>query len=146
MRVAIFGTGYMGLATGTCLASVGHRVPCVDIGHAKGEGLDRGMVLVNEPGLAKMAKAGHARGRVRFGRDAAAAGREYPHRRGQAAGPGRRRAAALAMPANRIGRRDAAATIAGYLGADVEQLRSGLGIAAAGPARDAIGRGRLLYA
>lgn len=41
MRVAIFGTGYVGLVTGTCLADVGHQVVCVDIDQAKVDGLNQ---------------------------------------------------------------------------------------------------------
>ena len=42
MRVCIFGTGYVGLVTGTCLAEVGHDVVCVDIDQAKVQGLASG--------------------------------------------------------------------------------------------------------
>ena len=73
MRVAIFGTGYVGLVTGTCLAEVGHDVVCVDVDAAKVEGLGRGVVPIYEPGLAPMVKANHAAGRLRFTTDAAAA-------------------------------------------------------------------------
>jgi len=66
MRVAIFGTGYVGLVTGTCLAEVGHDVVCVDIDPAKVEGLNRGVVPIYEPGLSPMVKANHAAGRLRF--------------------------------------------------------------------------------
>ena len=41
MRVTIFGTGYVGLVTGTCLAEVGHHVVCVDIDTAKIEEIGR---------------------------------------------------------------------------------------------------------
>lgn len=73
MRVAIFGTGYVGLVTGTCLADVGHDVVCVDIDQAKVDGLNRGVVPIYEPGLASMVKANHAAGRLRFTTDAAQA-------------------------------------------------------------------------
>ncbi|HYG05807.1 MAG TPA: UDP-glucose/GDP-mannose dehydrogenase family protein [Stenotrophomonas sp.] len=73
MRVAIFGTGYVGLVTGTCLAEVGHHVVCVDIDQAKVEGLNRGVIPIYEPGLEPMVKANHAAGRLRFTTDAAAA-------------------------------------------------------------------------
>jgi len=73
MRVAIFGTGYVGLVTGTCLAEVGHDVVCVDIDAAKVEGLNNGVVPIYEPGLEPMVKANHAAGRLRFTTDAAAA-------------------------------------------------------------------------
>ena len=63
MRVAIFGTGYVGLVTGACLAEVGHDVVCVDINAAKLEGLRRGVIPIFEPGLEPMVKANHAAGR-----------------------------------------------------------------------------------
>lgn len=72
MRVCIFGTGYVGLVTGTCLAEVGHDVVCVDVDADKVEGLDNGIVPIYEPGLTPMVKANHAAGRLRFTTDAAA--------------------------------------------------------------------------
>jgi UDPglucose 6-dehydrogenase len=73
MRVAIFGTGYVGLVTGTCLAEVGHDVVCVDIDQAKVDGLDNGIIPIYEPGLESMVKANRAAGRLRFTTDAAQA-------------------------------------------------------------------------
>ena len=70
MRVAIFGTGYVGLVTGTCLAEVGHDVVCVDIDPAKVDGLNQGVVPIYEPGLSPMVKANHEAGRLRFTTDA----------------------------------------------------------------------------
>ncbi|GAB3332875.1 UDP-glucose dehydrogenase family protein [Marilutibacter aestuarii] len=70
MRVTIFGTGYVGLVTGTCLADVGHDVVCVDVDEVKVEGLNRGVVPIFEPGLEPMVKANHAAGRLRFTTDA----------------------------------------------------------------------------
>ena len=72
MRVCIFGTGYVGLVTGTCLAEVGHDVVCVDVDAAKVEGLNNGIVPIYEPGLTPMVKANHAAGRLRFTTDAGA--------------------------------------------------------------------------
>ena len=72
MRVCIFGTGYVGLVTGTCLAEVGHDVICVDIDAAKVDGLNRGIIPIYEPGLTPMVQANHAAGRLRFTTDAAA--------------------------------------------------------------------------
>ena len=71
MRVAIFGTGYVGLVTGTCLAEVGHEVVCVDIDQAKVAGLENGVIPIYEPGLEPMVKANHAAGRLRFTTDPA---------------------------------------------------------------------------
>jgi UDPglucose 6-dehydrogenase len=73
MRVTIFGTGYVGLVTGTCLAEVGHDIVCVDIDAAKVEGLNRGVIPIYEPGLEPMVKANHAAGRLKFTTDAAQA-------------------------------------------------------------------------
>jgi UDPglucose 6-dehydrogenase len=71
MQVSIFGTGYVGLVTGTCLAEVGHDVVCIDVDAAKVEGLNKGVVPIYEPGLTPMVKANHAEGRLRFTTDAA---------------------------------------------------------------------------
>ena len=71
MQVSIFGTGYVGLVTGTCLAEVGHDVVCIDVDAAKVEGLNNGEIPIYEPGLTPMVKANHAEGRLRFTTDAA---------------------------------------------------------------------------
>ena len=71
MRVCIFGTGYVGLVTGTCLAEVGHDVLCVDTDAAKVEGLKNGNIPIYEPGLTPMVQANHAAGRLHFTTDAA---------------------------------------------------------------------------
>ena len=73
MHVTIFGTGYVGLVTGTCLADVGHDVVCIDIDTAKVEGLNQGVIPIYEPGLEAMVKANHAEGRLHFTTDAAVA-------------------------------------------------------------------------
>ena len=70
MHVTIFGTGYVGLVTGTCLADVGNSVVCVDIDAAKVEGLNRGIVPIFEPGLEDLVLANHKAGRLRFTTDA----------------------------------------------------------------------------
>jgi len=51
MRVTIFGSGYVGLVTGTCLADVGNDVLCVDVDARKIESLQQGIVPIHEPGL-----------------------------------------------------------------------------------------------
>ncbi len=73
MHVTIFGTGYVGLVTGTCLAEVGHDVICVDIDAGKVEGLNRGVLPIYEPGLESLVKANHAAGRLHFTTDAVSA-------------------------------------------------------------------------
>ncbi len=73
MRVTLFGTGYVGLVTGTCLAEVGNDVVCVDIDEAKIDGLNRGQVPIYEPGLETLVRDNHAAGRLRFTCDAAEA-------------------------------------------------------------------------
>jgi len=73
MHVTVFGTGYVGLVTGTCLAEVGNQVLCVDIDAAKVAGLERGVIPIYEPGLEEMVLANHASGRLGFTTDAAPA-------------------------------------------------------------------------
>jgi UDPglucose 6-dehydrogenase len=66
MKVAIFGTGYVGLVTGTCLANVGNTVTCVDVDAAKIDGLNQGRIPIFEPGLEELVHEGHRAGRLRF--------------------------------------------------------------------------------
>ena len=73
MRATVFGTGYVGLVTGACLAEVGHQVTCVDVDAAKVAGLRDGVVPIFEPGLEPMVLANHGAGRLDFTTDAAAA-------------------------------------------------------------------------
>ncbi len=73
MQVTIFGTGYVGLVTGTCLADVGNDVMCVDIDADKVARLQRGEVPIFEPGLEDLVVANHKAGRLRFTTDAAVA-------------------------------------------------------------------------
>jgi UDPglucose 6-dehydrogenase len=73
MRVTIFGTGYVGLVTGTCLAEVGNDVVCVDVDADKIARLERGEIPIFEPGLEPLVRANHASGHLRFTTDADAA-------------------------------------------------------------------------
>ena len=70
MRVTIFGTGYVGLVTGTCLAEVGNHVVCVDVDQAKVEGLNNGVVPIYEPGLESLVLSNHSAKRIEFTTDA----------------------------------------------------------------------------
>lgn len=73
MNVTIFGTGYVGLVTGTCLAEVGNDVICVDVDEARIAALRSGEMPLFEPGLHAMVSANAAAGRLHFSCDAAAA-------------------------------------------------------------------------
>ncbi|MBO9662441.1 UDP-glucose/GDP-mannose dehydrogenase family protein [Dokdonella sp.] len=73
MRVTIFGTGYVGLVTGTCLAEVGNDVVCVDIDADKIARLERGEIPIYEPGLEALVRANRASGHLKFTTDAAGA-------------------------------------------------------------------------
>jgi UDPglucose 6-dehydrogenase len=78
-RVAIVGTGYVGLTTGAYLAHIGHEVTCVDVVADKVERLNRGDVPIFEAGLEELVRAGLDSGRLRFvlGSEAAIAGVEF---------------------------------------------------------------------
>src|SRR3982751_5180123 len=66
MRVTIFGSGYVGLVTGACLADAGNDVLCVDIDEKKIEGLKQGIIPIHEPGLDALIKANIEAERLRF--------------------------------------------------------------------------------
>jgi UDPglucose 6-dehydrogenase len=71
MRVTIFGSGYVGLVTGACLADAGNHVVCVDIDAGKIERLNRGEVPIHEPGLEALIKRNSEAGRMEFTTDGA---------------------------------------------------------------------------
>src|SRR5215475_13314181 len=71
MRVTIFGSGYVGLVTGACLADAGNHVICVDVDAAKIERLNRGDVPIHEPGLDALIKRNADAGRLEFTTDGA---------------------------------------------------------------------------
>ncbi|WP_275293233.1 UDP-glucose/GDP-mannose dehydrogenase family protein [Amycolatopsis sp. La24] len=64
--IAVVGTGYVGLTTGVCLASLGHRVVCADVDQDKIARLSRGEVDILEPRLAELVAEGLAAGRLSF--------------------------------------------------------------------------------
>ncbi|MFC4859091.1 UDP-glucose dehydrogenase family protein [Actinophytocola glycyrrhizae] len=72
-RIAVVGTGYVGLTTGACLASLGHHVVCADVDAEKIKRLTNGEVDILEPGLADLVAEGLAAGRLSFVLGAAAA-------------------------------------------------------------------------
>jgi UDPglucose 6-dehydrogenase len=73
MKVTIFGTGYVGLVTGTCLAEMGNHVLCVDVDADKIARLERGEIPIFEPGLEPLVQRNHQAGRLAFSTDAKAA-------------------------------------------------------------------------
>ena len=70
MKVTVFGSGYVGLVTGACLAEVGNHVMCVDVDPAKINLLNNGGVPIYEPGLSEMVTRNHQAGRLKFTTDA----------------------------------------------------------------------------
>ena len=73
MRIAIIGTGYVGLVSGACFSEFGVSVNCVDQDAAKIAGLQRGEMPIYEPGLAALVAGNAAAGRLSFTTDLAAA-------------------------------------------------------------------------
>jgi len=70
MKITIFGSGYVGLVSGACLADAGNQVLCVDVDPRKIDMLKRGELPIHEPGLDAMVKRNFQAGRLRFTTDA----------------------------------------------------------------------------
>ena len=73
MNIAVVGTGYVGLVTGTCFAETGNQVICVDVDEEKIEALKGGTVPIFEPGLTELVVRNQADGRLSFTTDLAMA-------------------------------------------------------------------------
>ena len=65
-NIAVIGTGYVGLVTGTCFADLGNRVTCIDIDERKIRSLREGGVPIFEPGLEEVVRRNVAAGRLAF--------------------------------------------------------------------------------
>jgi UDPglucose 6-dehydrogenase len=70
MKITVFGSGYVGLVTGACLAEVGNQVVCMDIDAEKVAKLQQGVIPIFEPGLGAMVQENQAAGRLKFTTDA----------------------------------------------------------------------------
>lgn len=73
MKITVYGTGYVGLVTGACLADAGHQVLCMDVDRGRIDRLRAGEVPIHEPGLEELVAHNRASGRLGFTTEAAEA-------------------------------------------------------------------------
>jgi UDPglucose 6-dehydrogenase len=73
IRIAVVGTGYVGLVTGACLADFGNRVVCADVDASKIQSLEKGQIPFYEPGLEELVRRNVKEGRLAFSSDVAGA-------------------------------------------------------------------------
>ena len=66
MKIAVVGTGYVGLVTGTCFAETGNTVTCIDIDQQKVDKLNKGQITIYEPGLEQLFERNIKQNRLMF--------------------------------------------------------------------------------